>query len=293
MAFAKFFNVPDSHRLDTSVHLNDYSRERVETRLPLDYFQSQFRRQKTTLAEIARKSRRTPQRWDPIVDHIKQPSNLFFYRGLIPSVSSILQVVLLAYLLSKYLSLPIDPVTGKRERVGNLYSIWPITSCIGSHHLSQYLGLKLTILTLNATSISIICFCGRDDSVAWMLRRGVWIFILIVYGLGTWAFVASKDVDRTLHLFATAAELASTYTLKGLAFSMEHVTRLRFRSMFTVWAIRVDTWWKIITMCFAFPLGLTTTISIYMCEYQDLDGIRTPRRKCYKVMALGGIAEWL
>ena len=126
-----------------------------------------------------------------------------------------------------------------------------------------------------------------------MLRRSVWIFTLIVYGLGTWAVVASKDVDRTLHLFATATELASMYTLKGLAFSMEHVTRLRFRSTFTVWAIRADMWWKIITMCFAFPLGLMTTISIYMCEYQDLDDIRTPGRKCYKVMALGGIAEWL
>ena len=46
-------------------------------------------------------------------------------------------------------------------------------------------------------------------------------------------------------------------------------------------------------MCFAFPLGLMTTVSIYTCEYQDLDEIQTPGRKCYKVMAMGAIAEWL
>ena len=74
---------------------------------------------------------------------------------------------------------------------------------------------------------------------------------------------------------------------------MEHVTRLRFRSMFEIWAVKVDTWWKIITMGFAFPLGLMTTVSIYMCEYQDIEEIQTPGRTCYKVMAMGAIAEWL
>ena len=128
MAFANLFKASDFYHIDTSVHLNDYSKERVETRSPLDYFQSQFHRQKTTLADIARRSRHTPNRWDPVVDHIKQPRNLFFYRGLIPSASLILQVVLLIYLLTKYLSLPINPETGRRERVGNLYSIWPFTS---------------------------------------------------------------------------------------------------------------------------------------------------------------------
>ena len=293
MALARFFRASDFHYLDTSVHLNDYNKERVETRSPLDYFQSQFRRQKTTLSDIVRRSHRTPHRWDPVIDHIKQPRNLFFYRGLIPSASSILQITLLIYLLTKYLSLPIDLDTGRRERVGNLYSIWPFTSCVGSHHLSQYLGLKLSILTLNATSTSITCKCGWDDPIAWQLRRAVWIFSLIVYGLGTWAVIASKDVDRTTHLFATAAELTSLYTLRGLAFSMDHVTRLRFRSMFEVWAIRVDRNWKVVTMSLAFPLGLMTTVSIYMCDFQDLAGMRTPGNRCYKVMAMGAIAEWL
>ena len=30
-----------------------------------------------------------------------------------------------------------------------------------------------------------------------------------------------------------------------------------------------------------------------MCEYQDLEEIQTPGRKCYRVMAMSAIAEWL
>ena len=229
MALTDFFRASDFHRLDTSSYLDDYNRETTESQSPLNLFQSQFRRQKTTLADIVNESRRTPHRWDPVVNHIKEPKHLFIYRGFIPLISSILQVTLLAYLLDAYLSLPVDPSTGRRVRVGNLYSIWPFTSCIGSHHLSIYLGLKLSILTLNATSTSITCYCGRDDTVAWMLRRSVWMFTVIVYGLGTWAVIASKDVDRTLHLFATAAELLCMYTLQraGVQYGARHAFALQ------------------------------------------------------------------
>lgn len=60
--------------------------------------------------------------------------------------------------------------------------------------------------------------------------------------MGMWAVIAAREVDRTLHLFATAAELLGMYTLKGLSFSTDHVTRLRFRKMLRVWQVKVDVW---------------------------------------------------
>lgn len=46
-------------------------------------------------------------------------------------------------------------------------------------------------------------------------------------------------------------------------------------------------------MGFAFPLGIMTALSIYMCDYVPREDIQTPGRTCYKVMAVGAISEWL
>ncbi len=59
-----------------------------------------FAARRPPLVDIAKRARRTPYRWDPVFNHIKEPSNLFFYRSLIPAASSILQIVLLIYFLN-------------------------------------------------------------------------------------------------------------------------------------------------------------------------------------------------
>jgi hypothetical protein len=57
LCFCYRFTISGFACLDTSGFFNDYSRETIETRTPLGYFQSQFRRQKTTLADIANRNR--------------------------------------------------------------------------------------------------------------------------------------------------------------------------------------------------------------------------------------------
>lgn len=273
-------------------YLDDYSPEIVRANTLGQKLDGLFKRRKTNLADIQRRSIRKQRPWTPFLDYLWD--RRYFLRALLPITAALLETFLLLFLFCVYFTLPADPVTGEKPpRIAGLYATFPFISCVGSQRLAVYQVLTFCVVVIGIVSTAITFYFTRDDLIGWQTRRAGWLANVSGAGLSIWVVFAAATPDRHLHLTVTAVKAITVFGIKTAGMLVDHYDRSNYPGLRKTGVIQVLKWWRIMTLVIAFPLAVMQNVAIFSCTHASLKDIQTPGTNCHRIMSLGAPADWL
>jgi hypothetical protein len=244
---------------------------------------------------------------NPVSSYLKDNRYNFF--ATVPLLAAVLEISLLVYFITTYVSLPRDPKTGALPRISPVYSTWPFTSCIGGIRLAVYKTFALVVASL------FQCGCCINLYLTWKKESGYWFRrVGAVAGLTSSVLLislafSSGNTKIHSHLFLTAAKILATLTVKTNVFICDYLDRKAKPILNTIPAAIILKRWKAVVAGLSFGnlcpppaekesktdripvFAIVVNLGIYRCTDPVL--IQTPGTTCFEIMAVGAPAEWL
>jgi hypothetical protein len=255
------------YSIEGSAFLDNYAPEIVRNKNISERVDGIFRRRRTTLADIERRSTPKNRSWTPLLNYLwKQRYPL---RALLPIVGALLELFLLLYLFCLYYTLPADPVTGaKPPRVSDRYANFPFISCVGSQRLEVYQGLTFAVVILGIASTLITFYFCRDDLLGWQTRRAGLLASVSGAGLSIWTVFAAATPDKHLHLTVTAAKMIVVFGIKTTGMLIDHYDRVQYPALRQTGVVVVMMWWRIITLVIALRKFKVSSVLVSLTKSQ-------------------------
>ena len=169
----------------------------------------------------------------------------------LPILYGVLELLMLAYFLDLYLTLP-RTNTGGLQRISPVYSLWPYVACIGGKNVSAFAAFATII------SLFFVGTFAADVALAWHTQPNYWLrrtrlVLSIVWGI---LFVcqagASTNTVSHLHLYVISVKSVFSIAIKSVTWAMDYQSRKQVPLMRSDPVAMKSKRWKDIIIIFAF-----------------------------------------
>lgn len=217
--------------------------------------------------------------------------NKLFLGALLPLFSVLFELTMLSLFLYIYLSLPMDPVTGTRQRISPQYSIWPFISCVGSTKLAVFRALSFAIVVCSLMAVSLLFYLNHNVEPGYWLRRLLLLITTTANAFLIWLVFASEDNKTHLHLYIVAIRLLLLFAAKCTAWLIAYAMRVAYPLLREDPAAKTSFRCKMVLMPFALIMATLANAGVFTCK--DPAEIQEKGTACYNLVAAAAISDWL
>ena len=197
---------------------------------------------------------------------------------------------MLTLFLYTYLSLPLDPATGARERVSPFYSLWPFISCIGSEKITIFQIVSFLIVACSILANSLAFWLNRDVHPGYWLRRIQLGVSLSGNGLLIWLVsAAEKAVETHLHITLVALRILCLFGTKTASFLTGRKMRAAYPALLRDKTSTTSFWWKVGLVALAIPLCVFAKVGAFTCR--EPENIQRRESVCWNMMAGAAVSD--